>query len=346
MGEGGVEETANSERDEPTLQQLILADLPAHHQPAASWRAAQPAIQDMVDRSQQWIVDDLVKALQQSKSPDDKDYPEDRFRQDIAKIVNADGTQGHNAWSKLQKVLLRRYEKELLPAVRRKIADQQARQYAPQLMNQNWTPTNGSLEHSTAPAAGDIERSPGLGQRPAAAKGKGPPRDVGSLDQSSPRSPGDRPAGARRPTADRRGVETGDCRADSPGFGTHARQVGERILAPHDRDVASRGRQSPEVSRIVLGDGRPHRPNRDGVAAIGREGAIRKQPAEPEMKKEPRPPARQTRTCRPNRPPISHRPPHPRSRTALMTVGETRGDPIPRINRKVREVPIGRVAQR
>ncbi len=66
----------------------------------------------------------------QSKSPDDQEYPEDRFRQDIANIVNADGTLGHNSWGKLQYALLRRYEKELLPAVRGKIADMQAKEYA------------------------------------------------------------------------------------------------------------------------------------------------------------------------------------------------------------------------
>ncbi len=129
-----------SHDDEQALQRLILAGLPAHHQPAGSWQAALPAILTMVKRRQQWLEDDLVEAFRQSKSPDDQEYPEDRFRQDIANIVNADGTLGHNSWGKLQYALLRRYEKELLPAVRGKIADMQAKEYAPLLMIQNWLP--------------------------------------------------------------------------------------------------------------------------------------------------------------------------------------------------------------
>ncbi len=137
-----------SDKDEDVLRQLILANLPAHHEPADSWRIAQPAIREMIARSQQWIVDDRMKDFAESESPDDRNYAADRFRQDVVGIVDAAGTQSHAAWTKLQKALEQQYEKKLLPVVRKKIADQQASQYAPDLMNGNWIPTERELDSS------------------------------------------------------------------------------------------------------------------------------------------------------------------------------------------------------
>ncbi|MHB8952324.1 MAG: hypothetical protein ACYC4U_05040 [Pirellulaceae bacterium] len=144
------EKVATAERpfpndDNETLRQLILADLPAHHQPSASSRAAQATIQSLIDRYQPWIVDDLVKALQKSKSADDRSYAEASFRQDATSILNAEGSQSHAAWSTLRNTLKKRYETELLRTVRNQIADQQARQYAPALMDNNWRPTEADL---------------------------------------------------------------------------------------------------------------------------------------------------------------------------------------------------------
>ena len=109
----------------------------------------------MIGRGQQWIVDDLDQGSPAEQAPDDKNYAEDSFHQDINGILTAKDSQGYAAWSKVQKVLQQRYETELLPAVRKKIADEQARQYAPQLMTKNWRPTEADLLSSRLPLQQD-----------------------------------------------------------------------------------------------------------------------------------------------------------------------------------------------
>ena len=64
VGNRVVGEVASGERRIPSeheegLRTLILANLPAHHQPPDSQRAAQDQIQEMIDGDRQWIVDDL-----------------------------------------------------------------------------------------------------------------------------------------------------------------------------------------------------------------------------------------------------------------------------------------------
>jgi dihydroneopterin aldolase len=153
-------EVASGERRIPSeheeiLRRLILANLPAHHQPSGSLRAVQSKIQEMTDGGQQWIVADLVKALQLSKTPDDQNYPEKSFHRDINGILTNKDSLGYVAWSNLQKVLQRRYETDLLSAVRKKIADELAREYAPELMNNSWSPTEAVFRSSPLPLQPD-----------------------------------------------------------------------------------------------------------------------------------------------------------------------------------------------
>ncbi len=152
--------------DEQTLRQLILSDPARHHQLAESWQSVQPAIQEMVDRGQQWIVEELLKACRQSSSPEDREYPEERFRHDITEIVTAPDTRGHASWSRLQKVLLERYKTDVLKTVRDTIAAEQTRQYASLLADQKWTPTEDLLQIPLPLADATLKQLPFWNSRP------------------------------------------------------------------------------------------------------------------------------------------------------------------------------------
>ena len=53
----------------------------------------------MIAAGQQRMVDGLVDSFKRSKSPDDKEYAEENFRQDVVNIMNSEGTLSHKAWT-------------------------------------------------------------------------------------------------------------------------------------------------------------------------------------------------------------------------------------------------------
>ena len=46
----------------------------------------------MINRDRQEVVDTLVTSFRRNKSPDDGDYAQENFRQDVTKAMDTDGT--------------------------------------------------------------------------------------------------------------------------------------------------------------------------------------------------------------------------------------------------------------
>lgn len=141
----------DSAEEDQSLRTAILGQIQAHHDSSESWRILEPQVQNIAlakrDNVQQQLADKRAK----SKSRADQECPAPQFQADVTGVMEAEGSQSSEEWSELRRTVVRSYEQQRIPAIRKQIAQEQSQKYAPALMRQQWWPAEAVLQSCTLP---------------------------------------------------------------------------------------------------------------------------------------------------------------------------------------------------
>jgi hypothetical protein len=112
-----------------------------------------PWIEQRIWRNdRQWIIKYLTDVVFKENSEFDRGHSSDQFNKDVDHAL-AGGAKSKAAWNELQIFLLGKYM-DSVPDIRRSIAEEQARRYAPELAAKGWRPS----EEQITEQKGDMNR--------------------------------------------------------------------------------------------------------------------------------------------------------------------------------------------